>query len=287
MVLEGLKRNARGWRYDPRTIRSWRFVANARLGLSALLLTAAGAVAGAAAGAPPASADLPLTAAATLFVEQEVTVTTRVSGVVESLQADRGEVVRKNQPLATLDQREFLLDYRAAEETLNVSKADMKRYDELFKLNLCSQAELEQKRARHELARVEFERAKLVIDRSVARAPFDGVVADRYVKVGEKVLVEENKPLFKVVAPEPLLARAYLPGQALRRAKVGQEVSVVSKDLPEARSTGQISFVSPVLDPGSGTVQVVVRVKRDPGKLLCPGMAVQLLFARAAAATVP
>ncbi|MGE5347558.1 MAG: efflux RND transporter periplasmic adaptor subunit [Acidithiobacillales bacterium] len=249
---------------------------------AAALAAVLSAPAGARAAPPP-----DLSVAATLFVEQEVTVTTRVSGVVDSLQADRGEFVRKNQPLATLDQREFLLDLRAAEETLNVSKADLNRSEELFKLTLCSQAELEQKRARYELAQVEFERAKLVIDRSVARAPFDGVVVDRYAKVGEKVLLEENKPLFKIVALEPLLARAYLPGPALRKLKVGQEVSVVSKDLPEARSTGQISFVSPVLDPGSGTVQVVVRVRRDLGRLLRPGMAVQLGFARAVAAPVP
>ncbi len=284
MVLEGLKPIGWGSGYHGCSGSDGRMDTIARLGVSAAALATLLAASPGLRGAPPPP---DLTAAATLFVEQEVTVTTRVSGVVDSLQADRGEVVRKNQPLATLDQREFLLDLRAAEETLNVSKADLNRYEELFKLNLCSQTELEQKRARHELARVEFERAKLVIDRSVARAPFDGVVVDRYVKVGEKVLLEENKPLFRIVALEPLLARAFLPGAAIRKLKVGQEVSVVSKDLPEARSTGQISFVSPVLDPGSGTVQVSVRVRRAPGKLLRPGMAVQLLFARVAAAPVP
>lgn len=254
-----------------------------RLVVSAAAFAAVLAASGGAPAAPP-PAEGPLAATGTLVVDQEVSVSTRVTGVIDALQADRGDVVQKNQPLATLDQREFRLDLRAAEETLNVSTADLKRYEELFKLSLCSQAELEQKRARHELARVEFERARLVIDRSVVRAPFDGIVADRYARIGEKVLLEESKPLFKVVALEPLLARAYLPGPALRKLKVGQEVSVVSKDLPEARSTGQISFVSPVLDPGSGTVQVVVRVRRDPGKLLRPGMAVQIVFGQSAAA---
>ena len=233
---------------------------------------------------PGASAPPPLSAAATLLVEQEVSVTTRVTGVVESLQTDRGDTVRKSQPLATLDQREFLLDLRAAEESLNVAQSDAKRYVELFRQNLCSQAELEQKRTRQELARVEFERARLVIDRSIVRAPFDGVIADRYVKVGEKVLLDENKPLFKVVALEPLLARAYVPAAALKKVKVGQEVSVVARDLPEVRSKGRVTFVSPIVDPGSGSIQVVVRVKRDPGKLLRPGMAVQLLFEEAATA---
>jgi len=212
------------------------------------------------------------------MVEQEVTVTTRVGGVIDSIQAERGELVHKGQPLATLDQREFRLDLKAAEETLVVSLADLKRYEELRRLNLTSDAEFEQKRSRYELALVELERAKLVIDRSVVRAPFDGVVADRYARVGEKFTVEESKPLFKVMSLEPLLARAYLPASGLQTVKVGDEVAVEAPDFPEAHSSGRVTFLSPVIDPGSGTVQAIVQVKRDPKKVLRPGMAVRLTF---------
>ena len=236
-----------------------------------------------AAAPPQAKPPAPLVAASSLMVEQEVTVTTRVSGVIDSIQADRGDTVRKGQALATLDQREFQLDLRAAEETLSVSRADLKRYEELRRLNLTSEAEFEQKRSRHELAVVELERARLVIDRSVVRAPFDGIVVDRHARVGEKFLLEESKPLFKVMALEPLLARAYLPGTALQVVKPGQEVSVAASDFPETHSAGRVIFVSPVLDPGSGTVQVLVKVRRDPKGILRPGMAVQLGFSGAPA----
>jgi len=250
--------------------------------LACLAVLALSTGAGRSAGAPPEvrpqAPASPFVSASNLMVEQEVTVTTRVNGVVDSIQADRGEAVQKGQALATLDQREFRLDLRAAEETLKVNEADFRRAEELFKLNLTSQAELEQKRTRFELARVELERAKLVIDRSVVRAPFDGVVADRFVRVGEKVLWDENKPLFKVMALEPLLARAFLPGKALQSLKAGQEVWVVAREFPDVRSTGRVSFVSPVLDPGSGTVQVLVKVRRDPKGILRPGMAVDLGF---------
>jgi membrane fusion protein (multidrug efflux system) len=226
----------------------------------------------------PAPPRAPLTVASNRMVEQEVTVTTRVSGVIDSIQAERGQLVRKGQPLATLDQREFRLDLRAAEETLAVSLADLKRYEELRRQNLTSEAEFEQRRSRHELALVELERAKLVIDRSMVRAPFDGIVADRYARVGEKFTLEESKPLFKVMALEPLLARAYLPASGLQTVKTGDEVTVEVPDFPEARSSGHVSFISPVIDPGSGTVQVIVQVKRDPKKVLRPGMAVRLTF---------
>jgi membrane fusion protein (multidrug efflux system) len=257
-------------------------VTNAR-GAVAVLVLAAALPSGAARGAPKS----PLTVASNLMVDQEVAVTTRVSGVVESIDADRGETVKKGQPLATLDQREFKLDFRAAEETFNVSASDLKRYEELFRLSLCSQAELEQKRSRLELTRVELERARLVIDRSVVRAPFDGVVADRFVRVGEKVLLDEHKPLFRVMALEPLLARAYLPAVALGSVKVGDEVAVVATDFPESRSSGRVTFVSPVVDPASGTVQVIVKVQQDVRKVMRPGLAVKLTFETAAGAAAP
>lgn len=249
-----------------------RLAGRAFIAVSLLALARAGA------GAPAPASPAPLTVASNLMVEQEVTVTTRVSGVIDSIQAERGQLVRKGQPLATLDQREFRLDQRAAEETLAVSLADLKRYEELRRQNLTSEAEFEQRRSRHELALVELERAKLVIDRSVVRAPFDGILADRYARVGEKFTLEESKPLFKVMALEPLLARAYLPAAGLQTVKTGDEVTVEAPDFPEARSSGRVVFLSPVVDPGSGTVQVIVRVKRDPKKVLRPGMAVRLTF---------
>jgi membrane fusion protein (multidrug efflux system) len=227
-----------------------------------------------------------LRVASNLMVEQDIAVTTRVTGVVDSIQADRGAEVRKGQPLATLDQREFVLDRRAAEETLTLSELDYKRYKELFAQRLASQAELEQRKSRYELARVEFEKAKLVIDRSVVRAPFDGVVVDRFVRVGQKVLLEESTPLFKVMALEPLVARAYLPEPALAHVKTGMTVDVSASEVPDVKTTGRVTFLSPVVDPASGTVQAIVKVTRDPKKALRPGMSVELAFAGVPAKTL-
>lgn len=219
-----------------------------------------------------------LRVSANLTVEQDISVTTRVTGVVDNILAERGAEVRKGQPLATLDQREFELDRRAAEETLSLSQLEYKRYQELFKQNLTSQAELDARKSKYELARVEFEKAKLVIDRSVIRAPFDGVVVDRFVRLGQKVLLDESAPLFKVMALDPLLARVYIPEQALASARSGMDVEVEATEIPGVKTTGKVSFLSPVVDPASGTVQAMVKVARDAKKALRPGMSVQVAF---------
>jgi membrane fusion protein (multidrug efflux system) len=219
-----------------------------------------------------------LTAEANLLVEKEVGVGTRLDGIIDSIQAERGVSVKKGQPLATLDQREFELDRRAAEAAFSAAEADFKRYQELSGQKLASRAELEQRRARFEQAKVDLEKAKLVIDRSVIRAPFDGIIVDRTVRIGQKVLVSDTVPLFKVSALDPLFARVYLNERWLDRLRVGEPVTVVSSKFPKARSTGKISFLAPVIDSASGTFQVIVMVPRDRDKIFRPGSSVKISF---------
>ncbi len=228
-------------------------------------------------GAPPPQVGA-LTADANLLVEREVGVGTRMSGIVDSIQAERGEPVKKGQPLATLDQREFELDRRAAEAAFSAADADFKRYQELFGQKLASKAELEQRRARFEQARVDLEKAKLVIDRSVIRAPFDGIIVDRTVRVGQKVQISDTLPLFKISALDPLFARVYLNEVWLDRLRAGDSVTVVSSKFPRARSAGKISFLAPVIDSASGTFQVIVSVPRDREKIFRPGSSVKISF---------
>lgn len=246
------------------------------IGVRALAFAAFTSAALLASEVPPTSESL--TATSNLMVDHDVAVTTRVTGVIDSINAERGDSVRKGQPLATLDQSEFRLDLQAAEETYNLRKAELQRTRELFLQKLASRADLDEKSARFEVARVNLEKAKLIMARSVVRAPFDGIVAERFARVGQKVLLEENTPLFKITALEPLLTRVYFPEQTLGRLHLGQKVLVSAAEFPGVTSTGRITFLSPIVEPGSGSFQVLVTVPRDSRRILRPGMAVNLKF---------
>jgi membrane fusion protein (multidrug efflux system) len=213
-----------------------------------------------------------------LMVDREVSVATRITGVIDNIHVDRGSVVKKGQPLATLDQSEFQLELEAAEENFRLRKAEYDRYRGLFDQKLTSTADLDERKARFEVARVELEKARLVMYRSVIRAPFDGIVVDRFARIGQKVLVDEDDALFKVSALEPMLARAYLPEQSLGRIRLGEPVAVAASEFPDVHAQGRVTFLSPVVEAGSGSFQVIVTVDRDVARVLRPGMAVQLTF---------
>lgn len=214
-----------------------------------------------------------------LMVDQEVTVSARITGVIERIHVDRGSLVKKGQPLATLELLEFEQEVREAREEMELRKAELDRAQALSAGNIMSRAELDEKKARHAVAAAAYERKRAIRDYAVIRAPFGGVVTEKFARIGQKVIDNQHVPLFKVTAFEPLLARIYVPEQNLLSIRRGDRVEVVPEKFPKVRTTGVVQYISPTVDAASGTFQVIVQVRRDPAQIvLRPGIAVKVLF---------
>jgi membrane fusion protein (multidrug efflux system) len=214
-----------------------------------------------------------------LMVDQEVTVSARITGVIEKISVDRGTVVKRGQSLAQLELQEFEQGVREAREDLNLKKVELERAQALSAGSIMSKAELDEKRARHAVALAAWERMRAIRDYAFIRAPFSGVVTEKYARVGQKVIDNQNVPLFKITAFEPLLARVYLPEQRLLSVRRGDRVDVIPEKFPGARTTGVVQYISPTVDAASGTFQVIVQVRRIPAQTaLRPGVAVKVHF---------
>jgi membrane fusion protein (multidrug efflux system) len=167
---------------------------------------------------------------------------------------------------------------------MELARAEFDRAQSLTASKVMSTADLDQKKAQYAVAVARWEKAKTLRDYTVIRAPFAGIVTEKYARIGQKVIEDKGEPLFKITAVEPLLARVYLPEEELLNVKLGERVDVVAERFPDAKTTGEVQFISPAVDPASGTFQVVVRVRREAARsVLRPGIAVKIRFTRAAA----
>jgi membrane fusion protein, multidrug efflux system len=214
-----------------------------------------------------------------LMVDQDVVVCARVTGILEDVYVDRGSIVTKGQPLAQLDPREFDADVNQAKEEMELARIEADRAQALAASNVLSKQDLEAKRSQYAVAVAKWERAKAVRSYATVRAPFAGVVTEKYARVGQKVIEDKADPLFKVTAMEPLLARIYVPEKDLLTLRRGAAVEVVPVSFPQARTTGSVEFISPAVDAASGLLQVIVRVRRETAQsILRPGLAVEIRF---------
>ncbi len=212
-----------------------------------------------------------------LMVDQDVTVSCQIMGVIETIHVDRGSVVAKGQPLATLHTGEFDAEVNLTKENMELAKLQLDRARALSADSVMSKADLDTARAQYAVAVANWEKAKAIREYAVIRAPFAGVVTEKYARVGQKMIDVQNIPLFKITASEPLLARIYVPEKDLLTIRRGAVVDVVPVTFPQARTKGTVDFISPTVDPASGTFQVIIRVRREPAQsILRPGLAVQV-----------
>jgi membrane fusion protein (multidrug efflux system) len=214
-----------------------------------------------------------------LMVDQEVVVCSRITGILEEVYVDRGSAVTKGQPLAQLDPRELDADVNQAKEEMELARVESERAQALAASNVLSKQDLEAKRSQYAVAVAKWEKAKAVRNYATIRAPFAGIVSEKYARLGQKVIEDKADPLFKVTAMEPLLARIYVPEKDLLSLRRGAPAEVVPVSFPQAKTTGTVDFISPTVDAGSGLFQVIVRVRREPAQaVLRPGLAVEIRF---------
>ena len=95
------------------------------------------------------------------------------------------------------------------------------------------------------------------------------MVARRYVRQGQQVAKGDR--LFWVTAEGPLGMRFTLPEKFIGRIQKGQILPMMTPDLPDQKYKVRVVEVSPVVDPASSTIEVMVELEGKPG-LLRPGM---------------
>lgn len=241
-----------------------------------------------------------------IVVENQVDVEALREGVVATILAQPGTPVRKGQLLAKLDDRQISADLdaaaahvRALEDNLEnwraetkVLMADRARAEKLYAAQVISKEQLEHDVYKEEADEYEIKREseslnnardverslELEKQKTEIRAPFDGVIARRYVRAGQKVAVGDR--LFWVTALGPLEVRFTLPESFFGKVQQGEQITLASADVaPDAKFAAKVIQVSPVIDPSSGTMEVLARVT-EPASALKPGMLVNISFGK-------
>jgi len=132
----------------------------------ALLVAAASAasIVSVALGSPPEDNVF----ASHLMVDQDVIVSARITGIVESITVDRGSAVTQGQTLATLDPRALDADVREAKEDMDLRKAEYDRAQSLVDSKVGSVQDLDSKKAQWAVAVARWEKTKTQRDRCSA-----------------------------------------------------------------------------------------------------------------------
>jgi RND family efflux transporter MFP subunit len=224
---------------------------------------------------------------------QTVEVRPRVSGAIVAIHFRDGEIVRRGQPLFTIDPRPFaaaLAEARAgvasAASALALAQADLSRANRLTGDEGLSSGEVDALRARVQsaaaavaAARARADQRALDMEFTQVRAPIGGRISDRRADIGNLVSGEGAGAtmLTTINALDPIYfsfdgsEALFLKGLRARQAGAVAPVEIRLQDEAAYRWRGRLDFTDNGLDPRSGTMRGRA-VLANPGYFLTPGM---------------
>ena len=209
------------------------------------------------------------------------TIAPRIDGWVSKLYVNTtGQAVRRGEPLFAIyspmvvtAQQELLLARRLASR-VGQGAADA-RAGATGLIDAARQRLLAWDVPPDEIAQVE--ESGQVRQTVTLRAPFAGVVVDKAVVQGQRVMAGDR--LYRIAD----VSRVWLEGEVFERdlpaVQVGQQVRAELPALPGESRTGRIDYIYPALDPTTRTARIRVELS-NPTLALKPGMYATVRFTK-------
>jgi membrane fusion protein (multidrug efflux system) len=221
--------------------------------------------------------------AGTLKANQESELAANASGRVTRTMVERGSYVARGAAIAQLDTRMAALTATEAEAnvaTVRTQKAyaeeECGRYERLFKRGVITQEEYERqstscKTAATSTAAAEthVELTKQTLADGTIRAPFPGLVSERYVSVGEYVMPSTR--VAHIVDLDPLRLELTVPEQNLGAVKKGLVVEFQVAAFPQQTFRGEVHYIGPEVRATTRDL-VFEALVPNKDKLLRPGL---------------
>jgi membrane fusion protein, multidrug efflux system len=215
---------------------------------------------------------LTLSAIGTVAAVQGVTVSADLPGIVDHIAFESGRSVNQGDLLVRLDTRQEQAQLAAAEAQLELARLNFERMKGLVEQDAVSRAEYDNAAAAHKQAEARIREIRATIERKVIRAPFSGVLGIRQVNRGQYLTAGD--PVVPLQSLNPIYVNFDVPQQEAGGMKRGRRVRISVAELGEAEFAGRITAIDSVVDETTRNVQVQATLTNTGGTLR-PGMFVE------------
>lgn len=231
--------------------------------------------------AEPQQWDSTLQAIGSVAAVQGVSVSADLPGLVERIEFDSGDAVRRGDVLLKLDTRQEQAQLAAAQAQRNLARIQLDRMAGLREKGVTSQAELDTAQAAYEQAEARVGEIEAAIARKTIRAPFSGVLGLRQVDLGQ--YVSGGDPLVSLQSLDPIRVVFSVPQQQVGRLRAGTPVTVRAEIADESAGEGavrltrqgRVTAVDSVIDEATRNIRVQATFDNPQG-MLRPGMFVDV-----------
>ncbi len=160
-------------------------------------------------------------------------------------------------------------------------KAEVVASEKDFELKVELKRMTQEMQASVMLKNVIVKEAKLRLSRMQIMSPIDGIVMERKVSPGDKVMLgmdgAHSAHVMHLYDPQKLQVRVDVPIADASKVRVGQRAIIIVDVLPNVEFKGSVLRAVHMADIGKNTVQFKVKIEK-PAKLLKPEMLARIKF---------
>jgi cobalt-zinc-cadmium efflux system membrane fusion protein len=219
-----------------------------------------------------------------------------VSGVVEDVHVQLGDVVSKGQTLAIMRSAEmagYNKDYVSAAADLRSAKRTYESEQEMYKSGLASQKDMEDAQSDYEKAQAESKRVAAVMQINIGggggyeiKAPISGFVIEKNVNNSTQVRADNSENLFTIADLSSVYVLINVYESDISSVKVGDNVKITTLSYPDKVFNGKVDKIDNMLDPDTKVIHARVKID-NPGNLLKPDMFASIRIKATSGETLP
>ncbi|NIP71785.1 MAG: efflux RND transporter periplasmic adaptor subunit [Gammaproteobacteria bacterium] len=203
-----------------------------------------------------------------------VTLRAEAEGRVIELGAERGAAVSAGEVIVRLDMRDRKARLVEAEAAVEQRRLEYAAAQKLSAGEFLSETQRAEIRARLEAARAAVKRMRLEIAHTIIRAPFDGVLQERDVELGD--FVDVGNPVARIVDTDPLIVAGEVSEQEVAEIAVGDRGR--ARPVTGGNLQGQVRYIAAEADEATRTFRVELQIP-NPGSALRAGVTTEVTLA--------
>ena len=198
----------------------------------------------------------------------------RVSGELMTLPVKAGQEVHKGDVLARLDPADYQLQVDDRKARHDLARSQFSRIDDLYRRGQVSKSQYDQAKAELDISQAALSSARTDLAYTTLKAPYSGVVAEVYadnhqpVSAGNTIVVMQAKDQLEIrlQVPESLMAHISRDSDTNYRPEVEFEA------LPGQRFRAAYEEHTAQADPATGSFTITLTMPRPPSLNVLPGM---------------
>lgn len=185
---------------------------------------------------------------------RSVDIKAQVSGAVIKILKEEGALIAEGDLMAELDVRDRAARKTEASQRVSQRQIEYNAAKKLADKGFNSKIRLAQSLADLEDAKARFKEAELDLGRIKISAPFDGVIFDQNIDLGD--YVDTGNTLFTIVDLDPIEFIGYISERRIRELQLGMKADM--KLLDGQSVQGTVSYIAPAADAQTRTFRIII-----------------------------